>query len=606
MRTRKGQLKQLIKMVTLTLVPAVALIAFVSIKLTETVYEDLELKQLRASMEESKKVGNFIHSLQLELEEVTFYLSIANHHDTESDIHAQFLLTDDKMDEVIAWPEDGVPISDGYHNRDDFSVYLNKVRVLIVDRSMAVTNAIQFYEHVDTVFIEWFIGKLQEDTHRGDIWKDLLAYKYILRAKEDYGHTMAYGIEYLLNANISHHDYLHFITNDALANDHLESCFRFSSEASLEYYMYLQDFTEQWYNIRNTTRMILDNTKSSFSQHVNLSWHDDFAEYMAILKHIEDFVILHTQSDIDEQLAYSNKQIIVDIILLVVVIGILPIITYLSYKTTKEIQTYALGLSNMTESLKVEKKRSDSLLYRMLPKTVAQRLRQNEKVRPESFDLVTIFFSDVVGFTSMSSRSTPMQVVTFLNSLYQLFDGRIELYDAYKVETIGDAYMIVSGLPTRNGKRHVSEVASLSLDLQEQVKHFTIPHLPAESLRIRIGLHTGPCVAGVVGSKMPRYCLFGDTVNTASRMESTGLPGKIHISPECKEALDKVGNFICEPRGNVEVKGKGDISTYWLTGRKDHDRRLDTATMRCISPVIASVLDPSVVMSITAPDIRSA
>ena len=109
---------------------------------------------------------------------------------------------------------------------------------------------------------------------------------------------------------------------------------------------------------------------------------------------------------------FSPLQVAIDIVVLLIVTGILPVITYLSYKTTKEIQTYAVGLSNMTESLKWEKKRSDSLLYRMLPKAVAQRLRQNERVPAESYDLVTIFFSDVVGFTSMSSRSTPLQVST--------------------------------------------------------------------------------------------------------------------------------------------------------------------------------------------------
>ncbi|KAL7044491.1 hypothetical protein ACKWTF_001922 [Chironomus riparius] len=223
-------------------------------------------------------------------------------------------------------------------------------------------------------------------------------------------------------------------------------------------------------------------------------------------------------------------------------------------------------VNERTRLLYEEKRKTEDLLNRMLPQSVAERLTMGHGVEPVTFDAVTIYFSDIVGFTQLSAESTPLQVVNFLNDLYTIFDRVIKGYDVYKVETIGDAYMVVSGLPIKNDDRHVGEIASMALDLLQAVKNHRIAHRPTETLKLRIGIHTGPVVAGVVGLTMPRYCLFGDTVNTASRMESCGEPLKIHISPQCKEKLDKLGGYITEKRGIVSMKGKGDVVTYWLIG----------------------------------------
>lgn len=183
---------------------------------------------------------------------------------------------------------------------------------------------------------------------------------------------------------------------------------------------------------------------------------------------------------------------------------------------------------------------------------------------------MTIFFSDIVGFTSLSAESTPMQVVDLLNDLYTCFDAIIDNYDVYKVETIGDAYMCASGLPIRNGNDHAREVAKMALDLRDAIEVFKIRHMPERKLKLRIGVHSGPCVAGVVGLKMPRYCLFGDTVNTASRMETMGEAKMVHISKQTKDILEEFyPNFVITLRGEVELKGKGPTITYWLDREKE-------------------------------------
>ncbi|XP_011679773.2 atrial natriuretic peptide receptor 1-like [Strongylocentrotus purpuratus] len=232
-------------------------------------------------------------------------------------------------------------------------------------------------------------------------------------------------------------------------------------------------------------------------------------------------------------------------------------------------EQYATNLETLVEERTAafleEKKRSETLLYEVLPRSVAEQLKQGSSVSPKSYESVTIYFSDIVGFTSISADSTPLQVVTLLNDLYTCFDGTIGNFDVYKVETIGDAYMVVSGLPIRNGIHHVKEIASMALSLVREAYKFRIRHKPEEKLLLRVGVHSGACVAGVVGLRMPRYCLFGDTVNTASRMESTGQAMKVHISESTKKLLDTFKNFETEPRGEVVLKGKGSQQTYWLT-----------------------------------------
>uniref|UniRef100_A0A3Q4G5M1 Guanylate cyclase domain-containing protein n=1 Tax=Neolamprologus brichardi TaxID=32507 RepID=A0A3Q4G5M1_NEOBR len=200
----------------------------------------------------------------------------------------------------------------------------------------------------------------------------------------------------------------------------------------------------------------------------------------------------------------------------------------------------------------------------MLPKQVADDLRQGKPSQAQSYVSATVFF-DIVGFTQLSSSSTPYQVVDFLNKLYTTFDDIIDNYDVYKVETIGDA-MVVSGVPQENGILHASEIASMALDLVGVCRTFRIPHKPNTQLQIRAGIHS-PVVAGVVGTKMPRYCLFGDTVNTASRMESTSVL-KIQCSSSVFYLLEEIGGYVLECRGTLQVKGKGDMVTYWLEGKK--------------------------------------
>ncbi|XP_043863244.1 uncharacterized protein LOC6573483 [Drosophila mojavensis] len=226
-----------------------------------------------------------------------------------------------------------------------------------------------------------------------------------------------------------------------------------------------------------------------------------------------------------------------------------------------------------TDQLDIERKKTEQLLNRMLPSSVAEKLKMGLAVDPEEFSDVTIYFSDIVGFTTIAAHCSPVQVVDLLNDLYTIFDATINAYNVYKVETIGDAYMVVSGLPVKIPD-HAEQIATMALDLLHQSGRFNVKHLPGVPLQLRIGLHTGPCCAGVVGLTMPRYCLFGDTVNTASRMESTGSSWRIHMSQETRDRLEARGGYSIEPRGLIDIKGKGMMNTFWLLGKKGFEKPL--------------------------------
>ncbi|CAH4035389.1 unnamed protein product [Pieris brassicae] len=226
-------------------------------------------------------------------------------------------------------------------------------------------------------------------------------------------------------------------------------------------------------------------------------------------------------------------------------------------------------LEESMRKLDEEMKRTDELLYQMIPKQVADRLRNGENPIDtcEMFDSVSILFSDVVTFTAICSRITPMEVVSMLNAMYSIFDTLTERNRVYKVETIGDAYMVVSGAPEKEDN-HAEKVCDMALDMVDAITDLKDPSTGSH-LSIRVGVHSGAVVAGIVGLKMPRYCLFGDSVNTASRMESTSEAMRIHISQTTQELLSP--SYMVTERGEIQVKGKGTccaMKTYWLEGRE--------------------------------------
>lgn len=205
---------------------------------------------------------------------------------------------------------------------------------------------------------------------------------------------------------------------------------------------------------------------------------------------------------------------------------------------------------------------NERLLLNILPEPIAQRLRDGEPLIADRFDDVTLLFADIVEFTRLSATMSPPELVGVLNEVFTVFDSLVERYALEKVKTIGDAYMVVGGMPERSVD-HPARVAAMALDLAEAVGR--IESATRLGISFRIGMHCGPVVAGVIGTKKFIYDVWGDTVNMASRMESLGIPGRVQVTHAIKERLGDAYRF--EARGLIDVKGKGPTPTYFLLGR---------------------------------------
>ncbi|HEY9901811.1 MAG TPA: adenylate/guanylate cyclase domain-containing protein [Candidatus Sericytochromatia bacterium] len=215
------------------------------------------------------------------------------------------------------------------------------------------------------------------------------------------------------------------------------------------------------------------------------------------------------------------------------------------------------------EALRAEKEKSELLLLNILPSEIANRLKYETDSIADSFADVTVLFADIVGFTELSCSVTPIELVKLLNRIFSTFDLLAEKHGLEKIKTIGDAYMVVGGLPTPRAD-HAEAMANMALDMQREIAHFNAK--TGNTFSIRIGINTGPAIAGVIGIKKFIYDLWGDTVNTASRMESHGIPGSIQVTQVTYERLRE--NYLFEERGVIQVKGKGEMTTYLLIGKK--------------------------------------
>ncbi|MDB9312507.1 adenylate/guanylate cyclase domain-containing protein [Spirulina sp. CS-785/01] len=254
------------------------------------------------------------------------------------------------------------------------------------------------------------------------------------------------------------------------------------------------------------------------------------------------------------------------------------------FKARQQLENAYYELETEQEKLAQEKERSERLLRNILPESIACQLKQESQTIAETYKEVTVLFADLVNFTELSEHLSARELVTLLNAIFSRFDQLSEQYQLEKIKTIGDAYMVVAGLPEPR-EDHAQAVAAIALAMQETLREFNQQN--GYSLNLRIGIHTGEVVAGVIGLKKFAYDLWGDTVNTASRMESHGMAGKIQVSQATYQYLKS--HYHCQQRGIIPIKGKGEMQTYFLLAQRQDSPQPPAPSASSPTPSVTSL-----------------
>ncbi|XP_055587239.1 uncharacterized protein LOC129739750 isoform X2 [Uranotaenia lowii] len=581
--SRKGRRLFMCHMLAVVLIPILAVVLQNVIILQQQMVKYETTKRVDEEIRMTINITSMIRAVQTERKLLTYYALTRKNH---SNVLAAMDETDRTLTRLLGRRQEWNIEFDGTLNQT-IAGDLSETRNLMLSSPSPVENisvSIGPYFEPYNNLNRHLINQISQSVGfsiSGVVWRQLVVYKNAIESVENINIASILVLQFIKRGRLSLDDFSQFVRRDTAAMDHLRSAENFMTNIMISK-------SSEFLVLKKWRQRVLVNSSIDEQEDALVEY------YRAVNTFIEDMNELQaaTQSAIidtvDGEMRSAKLLQTVSIGLVLLILAISPLLVLMIKSSTNTIQDFSKLLVSRTLELRCEKGKADRLLYQMLPPIVVRHLKQQRQVPAETFDSVTIFFSDIVGFTNISAVSSAMEVVTMLNTLYRLFDSIILKYDVYKVETIGDAYMVVSGLPQRNGDKHAGEIGMMSLDLLCGVSGFIIPHMRNHTLEIRIGINSGPCVAGVVGTTMPRYCLFGDTINTASRMESTGEPMKIHVSENTKAILDKIGGFKIKLRGTIEVKGKGTMDTFWLQGHTIYEHLSPDTVMPIYKPYVVT------------------
>ncbi|XP_033103958.1 uncharacterized protein LOC117106666 [Anneissia japonica] len=526
--TEKDKRIQLVKMFLLSLIPILSLTLLAALDIGNIVNNSSIDGEVRNAIIFSRDIGVLLSRLQKERDMSALFASPIRPEDNDF-LTETYPLTDTALENLEKWPIktsvlEALPF---FNEKQDLKQHLAWHRETLSSTNTTIYEEIYFYTELLQIFIDWLYESVGNSKGHG-MWTTLVAYQLLVVSNVDTGIERTLGTVFFAQGIFDKRsDYVWYLDKYNVGTWYFQASMGYSERIAHLYKAEIeildQNITQTVDELRN---IILKNNNNKTGKTSGISvtrWFDIMTIYINIREKVQKNMAQDILDRLNHEIDKDTESMAVSVSLVVAVTILCPLTLRAISKMTTDIQTYALTLAAQTKKLNEEKERSNWLLYSMLPKSVAEQLMYRKDVKAEYFDLVTVLFSDLVGFNKLCSISAPLQVVEMLNGLYMMIDTRIERYDVCKVETINETYMLASGLPNRNGFKHASEIATAAIDILYHINTLAVPAYPNRKFSIRIGIHTGPVVAGVVGLKMPRYGLFGDTVNIASHMQTNGM-----------------------------------------------------------------------------------
>ena len=413
--------------------------------------------------------------------------------------------TDSSLQSVNIWPT--IAGVEYFKTKLKFQIKHSLFRSKIREKDKTIEEVFAWYNEINDKTLTYVTYSIH-DSDLSNFYRLIIGYKNLLRAVEFAGKAGILGLEYFASRELSPRKFENFLKFDVLRREYLNQTLNFIPRLRNEYDA-LNDrnsFASSQNKIIN--RVVIDNDIRVMVQYFIrfLKYAKDLRE---LIKGVADTVKLFVKNDISR----LKQENITPLLFMIILLCFIPICVIFTLNITSNRMRYSKLYSEKVVIYNNEQKKTEKLLESLLPNLIINQMKKGEVPKPEVFDNTTIFFCDIVNFTNIASESTAHQIIDFLNMLYSMFDDRINSYDVYKVETIGDAYMVASGVPATNGNQHAVEIAKMSLDLLTKIGTFQIQHKPGYRLKLRMGMHSGQVVGGVVGTKIPHYSVFGSALS---------------------------------------------------------------------------------------------
>ncbi|QQP49010.1 Uncharacterized protein FKW44_009520 [Caligus rogercresseyi] len=474
--TKTGQRLYMVHMLLLPFLPISALIIQNAIGLSDLLRYQAEVQRSGAKVDGATHIEKFITNMQRERSEVAFYIFTYGKQTLGFNLSERFQITDEAL-EKMPWPEMKVSKSNEkmFKSKLRFQIRHGDFRQRISQEEEDINSILNWYNRADAVFLQHLSTGIKT-TNSSAVWRYLIAYANLLRCIENYGIAVAYGIRYYGQGRITRDNYVQFIRHFTLGDEYLDQL------------QHDQNQGDHYNALKKSRRDVLEQRPQKPNTDEALRFYQATYGYTEALRVVIRDLREEIKRIVEEELTSANQQQALGVAVLIIVLIISPIIIFLVRNATATIQIFSFSLSKKAFELKWKGKRRMTYSF------------NKKRSMPEKLESVSVLFSDIQDFTSMIETSSPIEVVILLNSLYKMFDARIDKYDVYKVNNINDSYMIVSGIPSKPGHSSsqeypVHELSTLALDLMGGV------------LTVR--------------NKMPRYRLFGDSVYVATQLTTS-------------------------------------------------------------------------------------